>query len=119
MVAMINQLTEKSISEEAMKVHRAKEVAIISILKEAISSEATIKAYRVLEKYWTRKRELTFEKVTVMILQGHKFAMQNNVNKFYQAIDRVADVPTASAYCQARLFCFSRKWKIEEKGIVS
>jgi Transposase DDE domain len=51
---------------------------------------------------WTRTRCLTFEKVALLILQGHHLPLQNNLNQFYTAMGEVTAVPTASAYCQAR-----------------
>jgi len=51
---------------------------------------------------FTRERKLPFGKVAVLLLQGHKFPMQNALNKCAKALAEVADVPTASAYCQAR-----------------
>jgi Transposase DDE domain len=40
--------------------------------------------------------------VILLILRGHKHALQNSLNKFFSAIGRCLKVPTASAYCQAR-----------------
>ena len=37
-----------------------------------------------------------------MILKGHKYPMQNSLNKFFQQINNLENLPTASAYCQAR-----------------
>ena len=37
-----------------------------------------------------------------MIIRGHKLPQQNNLNKFYKAIGEVKEVPTSSAYSQAR-----------------
>jgi hypothetical protein len=45
---------------------------------------------------------LTFAKVVTLIVLGHKRPQQTNLNKFYKAIGEVKQVPTASAYCQAR-----------------
>lgn len=61
-----------------------------------------IAAFKVSPPDWTRQRELTFEKVAVLIVRGHKFPLQNNLNKFYQAMGEIEQVVTASAYCQAR-----------------
>jgi hypothetical protein len=36
------------------------------------------------------------------MLTGHKHALQNALNRFFRALGLVADVPTASAYSQAR-----------------
>lgn len=37
-----------------------------------------------------------------MILRGHKFSLQNALNKVFGALGKLRLVPTASAYCQAR-----------------
>jgi len=38
-----------------------------------------------------------------MILRGHKVSQQNALNKFFRELDSLDQLPTASAYCQARL----------------
>jgi hypothetical protein len=45
-----------------------------------------IERYRVGEKDWTRQRGLTFEKVAVLILQGHRCSLRTNLNRCYQAM---------------------------------
>lgn len=54
------------------------------------------------EQDWTRERTLSFEKVATLILRGHKLPLQGTLNRVYQELGEVAEVPTASAYCQAR-----------------
>jgi hypothetical protein len=61
-----------------------------------------IQRYRVGDKDWTRQRELTFDKVAVLILQGHRCSLQTNLNRFYQAMGELPNLPSPSAYCQAR-----------------
>jgi hypothetical protein len=60
------------------------------------------KRYRKAEKDFTRERVLTFSRVVVLILSGHKLSLQNGLNKVFKALGKVFEVPTASAYCQAR-----------------
>jgi hypothetical protein len=36
------------------------------------------------------------------MLMGHKHALQNALNRFFRALGLLAEVPTASAYSQAR-----------------
>jgi hypothetical protein len=67
-----------------------------------LRAEEVIARYRSREQDWTRERQLSFERVAVLLLHGHKFPMQNNLNKCYKALGEVARAPTASAYCQAR-----------------
>jgi hypothetical protein len=40
--------------------------------------------------------------VVLVILRGHKFSLQNALNKLFSAVRQVFSVPTASALCQAR-----------------
>jgi hypothetical protein len=40
--------------------------------------------------------------VAILILRGHKFSLQNALNKVFGALGKLRLVPTASAYCQAR-----------------
>ncbi len=61
-----------------------------------------IERYRVAERDWTRRRKLSFAKVATLLLCGHKFPLQNQLNKAAKALGEVECVPTASAYCQAR-----------------
>ncbi len=51
---------------------------------------------------FTRHRQLSLPHVAVLILRGHKVSQQNALNKVFGELEAVADVPTASAYCQAR-----------------
>jgi len=62
----------------------------------------TVACYRVRAQDWSRQRTLTFLRVVVLMLMGHKHALQNALNRFFRAIGVVAEVPTASAYSQAR-----------------
>jgi hypothetical protein len=70
-------------------------------VKQTLTDEETIRRFRVADRDWTRQRCLTFDKTATLILHGHKLPMQNNLNKLFKAMDEV-EVPTASAYCQAR-----------------
>jgi hypothetical protein len=58
--------------------------------------------YRVGERDFTRQRKLTFSIVVLMILRSHKLAIQNGLNKLFRALGLLFQVPTASAYSQAR-----------------
>jgi hypothetical protein len=58
--------------------------------------------YRQEIKDFTRKRVLTFGRVAILILRGHKISLQNALNKFFGAMGEVFSVPTASALSQAR-----------------
>jgi hypothetical protein len=45
---------------------------------------------------------LGFARVVVLILSGHKVSLQNALNKFFNALEELFRVPSASAYCQAK-----------------
>lgn len=45
---------------------------------------------------------LTFARIALLVLRGHKLALQNALNKVFTALGEVFSVPTASAYSQAR-----------------
>ena len=62
----------------------------------------TREKYRVKETDFTRERVLTFSFVAVLILRGHKFSLQNALNKFFGALGKLRLTPSNSAYCQAR-----------------
>jgi hypothetical protein len=75
---------------------------LVSELREFISRKEVTEMYRTSKQYFTRVRKLPFCRVSVLILQGWKRSMQDRVNKFFRALNMVADHPTASAFCQAR-----------------
>jgi hypothetical protein len=79
-----------------------KELQIVEHLRRVIGADKTRLKYRVNETDFTRQRKLTFAIVTVLILRGHKFSLQNALNKFFGALGKVFAVPTDSAYCHAR-----------------
>jgi hypothetical protein len=58
--------------------------------------------YRKKETDFSRDRILPFWQVLMLILSGHKISLQNALNKVFKAFGRIFQVPTASAYCQAR-----------------
>jgi hypothetical protein len=58
--------------------------------------------YRKAEKDFTRERLLPFGYVLVLLLRGHKLSLQNALNKFFKSLGRIFQVPSSSAYCQAR-----------------
>jgi Transposase DDE domain len=87
---------------EARDEHTKKEAEIIAALTATLQGEQTIARYRVRVQDWSRQRTLTFLRVVVLMLTGHKHALQNALNRFFRARGLVAEVPTASAYSQAR-----------------
>ena len=71
-------------------------------LKAEINSLEVCEKYKELVADFTRKRLLGFARVVVMILSGKKLSLQNALNKFFSVLGEVFQVPTGSAYCQAK-----------------
>lgn len=65
-------------------------------------ADKTREKYRVSDRDFTRQRVLTFTIVAVSILRGHKFSLQNALNKVFEALGKLRLTPTNSAFCQAR-----------------
>lgn len=71
-------------------------------LKRILRADKTREKFRVSDKDFTRHRVLTFTIVTVSILRGHKFSLQNALNKVFETLGKLRQTPTNSALCQAR-----------------
>lgn len=65
-------------------------------------AQQTRDRFRKSQNDFTRKRVLDFAKVVTLMLSGHKFSLQNALNKFFSRLGAVFSTPTASAYCQAK-----------------
>lgn len=65
-------------------------------------ADKTREKFRVREADFTRERLLTFTIVTMAILRGHKFSLQNALNKVFETLGKLRQTPTNSALCQAR-----------------
>lgn len=75
---------------------------IVSNIKELINSNDFKSRSKFLEKYFTRFRSFTFERILILILLGKKRAIQNNLNIFFDKIGEVELIPSSSGYTQAR-----------------
>jgi hypothetical protein len=75
---------------------------LIEHIQEELESPATREQYREHPQDFTRKRLLSFGRVALLILRGHKLSLQNALNKCFSALGEVFRVPNASAYCHAR-----------------
>jgi hypothetical protein len=71
-------------------------------VKRTLLADKTREKYRVSDKDFTRQRVLTFTIVAVSILRGHKFSLQNALNKVFEALGKLRLTPTNSALCQSR-----------------
>ena len=78
------------------------EAALIARLRATLACPLTIAQFRQRPQDFARQRLLTFSRLTVLILRGHKLALQNALNKLFGALADLFHVPTVSAYCQAR-----------------
>ena len=75
---------------------------MIEHLQEELHSPATREQFRQQPQDFTRTRVLTFARVALLILRGHKLSLQNALNRCFTALGAVFQVPSASAYCHAR-----------------
>lgn len=71
-------------------------------MKRILLADKTREKYRVSDKDFTRHRVLSFTIVAMSILRGHKFSLQNALNKVFAALGKLRLTPTNSALCQAR-----------------
>jgi hypothetical protein len=71
-------------------------------LRDELHAISTRVKYRVNPMDFTRTRVLTLPNVALLILRGHKVSQQNALNKVFRELDQLEDLPSASAYCQAR-----------------
>ena len=62
----------------------------------------TISTFRAKQVDFTRTRKLPFWRVATLILRSWKTSLQNRINKFFNDLDLLENIPTASAFCQAR-----------------
>jgi hypothetical protein len=65
-------------------------------------NKTTITSFRMEDTDFTRIRKLPFWRVAVLIMSGWKTSIQNRVNKFFKDFGLLENIPTASAFCQAR-----------------
>lgn len=71
-------------------------------MREYILDKSTIDSFRANDTDFTRERKLPFWRVAVLILRGWKTSMQNRVNKFFDDLNLLGEISTASAFCQSR-----------------
>ncbi|MGA9767456.1 MAG: IS4 family transposase [Blastocatellia bacterium] len=76
---------------------------MIKHLQQELFSTTTRELFRQRPQDFTRIRALTFARVALLILRGHKLSLQNALNKFFTALGEVFKVPSSSAYSHARL----------------
>lgn len=75
---------------------------MVEHLRQLLQGREIVERFRTAAQAFTRQRVLTFPRVLLLLLRGHKLALQNALNKVFTALGEAAHVPTASAYCQAR-----------------
>jgi hypothetical protein len=75
---------------------------MVARIRATLTSPKTSNRYRLRPTAWTRQRKLPFLTVVTVRLSGHKRILQPALNRVFQALGRVSEVPTASAYSQAR-----------------
>ena len=67
---------------------------IIATLVATLQAEQTVARYRVRVQDWSRRRTLTFLRVVVLMLTGHKHALQNALNRFFRDVLERQPPPT-------------------------
>jgi hypothetical protein len=78
----------------------------------------TISSFRIKDKDFTRKRKLPFWSVATLILRSWKTSLQNRINKFFNDLDLLENIPTASAFCQAREKIKPEFFKVLNENVV-
>ncbi|MGZ3615216.1 MAG: IS4 family transposase [Thermodesulfobacteriota bacterium] len=78
----------------------------------------TITTFRAEATDFTRTRKLPFWRVAVLILRGWKISIQNRINKFFDDLSLLENIPTASAFCQAREKIKPKFFKILNENVV-
>ena len=71
-------------------------------LRKVLHGREIVEEYRTKTKYFNRERLLTFVPLVVLMLRGHKLALQNALNKTFKEMGKMDRLPTAGAYSQAR-----------------
>lgn len=78
----------------------------------------TISSFRIKDTDFTRKRKLPFWRVATLILRSWKTSLQNRINKFFNDLDLLGNIPTASAFCQAREKIKPEFFKVLNENVV-
>ncbi len=77
-------------------------ILLITFLREFITNSLIIDTFRSSDTDFTRKRKLPFWKTTVLILRSWKTSIHSKLTKFFDDLNLLDVMPTASAFCQAR-----------------
>jgi len=77
-------------------------ILLIELLRAFITSNLVIDSFRFNDTDFTRNRKLPFWKTTVLILRSWKTSLHNKLTKFFDDLNLLDVMPTASAFCQAR-----------------
>ncbi len=75
---------------------------IVKKLKNQLDQDNLSNKFKTSPQYFQRKRLLPLKQLAILILRGQKLPFQNALNKFFSELGKIREVPTASAYCQAR-----------------
>jgi IS4 transposase len=77
-------------------------IFLIEFLRAFITNKQVIDSFRFNDTDFTRNRKLPFWKTTVLILRSWKTSIHNKLTKFFDDLNLLDVMPTASAFCQAR-----------------
>src|SRR5574338_515155 len=96
------------------------ELQAVRRVRAALCDPEVIAEYRTEDRFFTRRRKLGFDRLSALIVAGHRRSMQSAVSALFSDLDEVDNVATDSAYCQARrklkpdLFIYLREVLVEE-----
>ena len=79
-----------------------KEQTLLAQIRASLQCPVVIAACRQRPQDFTRLRLLSFGRLCLVVLRGHKLSFQNALNKVFHALGDVFGVPTPSAYSHAR-----------------
>lgn len=79
------------------------EQTVIEATRQLLDHQPFQHRHRRGDRDFTRRRELTFGKVVVFLLQKTVRSIQVHLHDFFQGLGRWSEAVTASAWCQARL----------------
>jgi hypothetical protein len=77
-------------------------ILLITFLREFMTNSLIIDKFRSKDTDFTRNRKLPFWKTTILILRSWKTPIHSKLIKFFDSLNLLNVMPTASAFCQAR-----------------
>jgi hypothetical protein len=85
---------------------------IVARVQATLSGAETARRYRLQPTAWTRRRNLSVLTVVTVMLTGHKRVLQHALNRVFQALGRVTDVPQPAPTAKRGRNCIRRCFNI-------